>query len=280
MGIRKQRGVERRGRRQGGEGGAGGDPADAPGGDAARHQLRLHPVHRGVGPRDPASSSSSPCCSPRWSAGCSSARSRARSTSMLAIPMSLLGTIAVIYFLGFTLNTFTLLGPGAGGRHRRRRRDHGDGEHLPPRRDGQGPGGRRPRRHREITFAALAATLAVVAIFIPVVFMDGVIGRFFLQFGVTLCVAVLLSYLEAITLAPARCAQMLNTSPREPQPRRPASSTALSPRLERFYAPHPAAARCAGPGRCSPAARPLRRSPSWCCATCRRSSSPRRTRAG
>ncbi len=39
--------------------------------------------------------------------------------------------------------------------------------------------------------------------------MKGVIGKFFLQFGVTLCVAVLLSYVEAITLAPARSAQML-----------------------------------------------------------------------
>ncbi len=54
---------------------------------------------------------------------------------VLAIPMSLLGTVAVIYFLGFTLNTFTLLGAGARRRHRRRRRDHGAGEHLPPRRD-------------------------------------------------------------------------------------------------------------------------------------------------
>jgi len=44
------------------------------------------------------------------------------------------------------------------------------------------------------------------------VFMKGIIGRFFLQFGVTLCVAVLLSYVEAITLAPARCAQLLKTS--------------------------------------------------------------------
>ena len=50
-----------------------------------------------------------------------------------------------------------------------------------------------------------------MAIFLPVVFMKGVIGRFFFQFGVTLCVAVLLSYFEAITLAPARCAQMLKT---------------------------------------------------------------------
>jgi multidrug efflux pump len=61
----------------------------------------------------------------------------------------------------------------------------------------------------EISFAALAATLAVCAIFLPVVFMKGIIGKFFLQFGVTLCVAVLLSYVEAVTLAPARSAQML-----------------------------------------------------------------------
>ena len=61
----------------------------------------------------------------------------------------------------------------------------------------------------EITFAALSATIAVIAIFIPVVFMKGVIGKFFLQFGITLCVAVALSYVEAITLAPARCAQIL-----------------------------------------------------------------------
>src|SRR5438552_2627252 len=65
---------------------------------------------------------------------------------------------------------------------------------------------------KEITFAALAATLAVIAIFLPVIFMQGVIGRFFFQFGVTLSVAVLLSYFEAITLAPARCAQILTAT--------------------------------------------------------------------
>jgi hydrophobe/amphiphile efflux-1 (HAE1) family protein len=130
---------------------------------------------------------------------------------VLAIPMSLLGTVAVIYFLGFTLNTFTLLGLAlAVGivvddaimvlenifRHAEEGKDR-----VRAAREGT----------HEITFAALAATLAVVAIFLPVVFMKGVIGKFFLQFGVTLCVAVLLSYLEAITLAPARCAQLLKT---------------------------------------------------------------------
>lgn len=131
---------------------------------------------------------------------------------LFAIPMSLLGTIAVLYFLGYTLNTFTLLGLSLAvglvvddavmvmeniyrhaemGKDRTRAASEGT---------------------REIAFAALAATIAVIAIFLPVAFMSGVIGRFFLQFGVTLSVAVALSYVEAITLAPARCAQMLRTS--------------------------------------------------------------------
>ncbi len=128
---------------------------------------------------------------------------------LLAIPMSLLGTIAVIYFLGFTLNTFTLLGLAlAVGivvddaimvmeniyRHAEMGQDP-----VSAARDGT----------NEISFAALAATLAVVAIFAPVIFMKGIIGRFFLQFGVTLSIAVLISYLEAITLTPARSAQFL-----------------------------------------------------------------------
>jgi HAE1 family hydrophobic/amphiphilic exporter-1 len=53
---------------------------------------------------------------------------------------------------------------------------------------------------RQITFAAIAATLAVVAIFLPVAFMSGVIGKFFFQFGITMTVAVMLSLLEALTL--------------------------------------------------------------------------------
>jgi multidrug efflux pump len=130
---------------------------------------------------------------------------------ILAIPMSLLGTVACIYFFGFTLNTFTLLGLAlAVGivvddaimvlenifRHGELGKDR-----VRAAREGTA----------EISFAALAATLAVCAIFVPVVFMKGIIGKFFLQFGVTLCVAVLLSYVEAITLAPARSAQMLKT---------------------------------------------------------------------
>src|SRR5690606_6794910 len=100
---------------------------------------------------------------------------------VLAIPMSLLGTIAIIYFLGFTLNTFTLLALAlAVGivvddaimimeniyRHSEEGAD----------RIKAAVGGT-----AQIAPAALASTIAICAIFIPVVFMDGVIGRFFLQ---------------------------------------------------------------------------------------------------
>jgi hydrophobe/amphiphile efflux-1 (HAE1) family protein len=134
---------------------------------------------------------------------------------LFAIPMSLLGTVAILYFCGFTLNTFTLLGLSlAVGlvvddavmvmenifRHAEMGKDR-------VRAAGEGT--------KEITFAALAATIAVIAIFMPVAFMSGMVGKFFLQFGVTLSVAVALSYIEAISLAPARCAQMLRTSAHE-----------------------------------------------------------------
>ncbi|HEY3667457.1 MAG TPA: efflux RND transporter permease subunit, partial [Polyangiaceae bacterium] len=128
---------------------------------------------------------------------------------LLAIPMSLFGTIAIIWAAGFTLNTFTLLGLSLAiglvvddavmvmeNIYR-----HGE----------MGKDGFRAAAEgtREITFAALAATAAVIAIFLPVVFMEGVVGRYFFQFGVTLSVAVAISYVEAITLAPARCARLL-----------------------------------------------------------------------
>ncbi len=153
---------------------------------------------------------------------------------ILAIPMSLLGTVAIIYFLGFTFNTFTLLGLAlAVGivvddaimvmENIFRHREGGKGL-VAAALDGT----------KEIAFAALAATLAVVAIFIPVVFMKGIIGRYFLQFGITLCLCVLLSYIEAVTLAPARCSQFLKTS-REGRNRIGQAVDRTFSRLERLY---------------------------------------------
>ncbi|TFG89765.1 MAG: efflux RND transporter permease subunit, partial [Syntrophobacterales bacterium] len=133
---------------------------------------------------------------------------------LLAIPTSVLGTFIVVYFLGFTLNTFTVLGLSlAIGivvddaimvlENIVRYREHGI-EQIEAARRGA----------RQITFAALAATIALIAIFLPVAFMTGIIGKFFFQFGVTISVAVALSLLEALTLAPMRCSQFLKVGDR------------------------------------------------------------------
>ena len=55
---------------------------------------------------------------------------------------------------------------------------------------------------QEIGVAVMATTFAILAVFIPVAFMSGVIGRFFLQFGITVAVAVLVSLFVSFTLDP------------------------------------------------------------------------------
>jgi HAE1 family hydrophobic/amphiphilic exporter-1 len=128
---------------------------------------------------------------------------------LLAIPTAVLGTFIVTYFLGFTLNSFTLLGLTLSigivvddaimvleniVRHREKGQDKLTAAVFGA---------------REIAFAAAAATIAVLSIFLPVVFMKGIIGKFFFQFGVTISAAVSFSLLEALTLAPMRCSRFL-----------------------------------------------------------------------
>jgi hydrophobe/amphiphile efflux-1 (HAE1) family protein len=133
---------------------------------------------------------------------------------LLAIPTSILGTFIVMYVFGFTLNTFTVLGLTLVVgivvddaimvlENIYRHREHGMGR---VRAASVGA--------REITFAAAATSLAIVAIFLPVAFMKGIIGKFFFQFGVTISVAVLISLLEALTLAPMRCSRFLELEKR------------------------------------------------------------------
>ncbi len=128
---------------------------------------------------------------------------------LLSIPTSIIGSFTILYFMGFTLNTFTLLGLAlAIGivvddaimvlENIVRYREQGYSS-VKAALVGA----------REITFAAMAASVSILAIFMPVVFMKGIIGKFFFQFGITMTVAVLLSLLEALTLAPMRCSQYL-----------------------------------------------------------------------
>jgi len=130
---------------------------------------------------------------------------------ILAIPTSLVGSFIALYFFGFTLNTFTLLALSLSigivvddaimvleniVRHNE---------------EGMSRMKAAIVGAREITGAATAASLAILAIFVPVVFMKGIIGKFFFQFGVAMSVAVMLSLLEALTLAPMRCSQFLSS---------------------------------------------------------------------
>lgn len=120
----------------------------------------------------------------------------------LALPISIIGTMVALYFLGFTLNMMTLMALSlAVGlliddaivvRENIMRHLHMGKSHRQAALDGT----------NEIGLAVLATTLSIVAVFLPVAFMDGILGRFFLQFGVTVSVAVLISLFVAFTLDP------------------------------------------------------------------------------
>ncbi|WP_374078731.1 efflux RND transporter permease subunit [Bdellovibrio bacteriovorus] len=133
---------------------------------------------------------------------------------LFSIPTSIVGTFIILYFSGFTLNLFTLLALTLSisivvddaimlleniVRHYRM---------------GKGSAKAASDGAKEVLPAAIAATLAVVAVFLPVVFMDGIIGKFFFQFGVTMSAAVLISLLEAVTITPMRAAAFLSSEPK------------------------------------------------------------------
>ncbi|NLX96610.1 MAG: efflux RND transporter permease subunit [Rhodopirellula sp.] len=64
----------------------------------------------------------------------------------------------------------------------------------------------------EIGFAVIATSLAIIAVFVPVAFMTGIVGRFFYEFGLTVAFAVAVSTLIAVTLSPMLCSRVLTVS--------------------------------------------------------------------
>lgn len=120
----------------------------------------------------------------------------------LTLPIAIIGTLAVIDFLGFTLNTLSLLAltlsigilvdDAIVVRENITRHLHMGKSHIRAALDGT----------HEIGLAVVATTATIVAVFLPVAFMDGIIGRFFFEFGVTVSAAVLISLFVAFTLDP------------------------------------------------------------------------------
>ncbi|HSQ61463.1 MAG TPA: efflux RND transporter permease subunit, partial [Acidobacteriota bacterium] len=134
---------------------------------------------------------------------------RATLIPALAIPISVVGAFTVAYFAGFTINILTLLALVLAiglvvddaiimleniHRHMEMRKDRRRASF-----DGS----------QEIGFAVLATTIALVAIFVPVAFLTGTVGRLFNEFGITVAVAVLLSGFVALTLTPMLCSRIL-----------------------------------------------------------------------
>src|SRR4051794_22679101 len=129
----------------------------------------------------------------------------------LAVPISLIATFAAMYFFGFSINNMTLLALTLSVgfvvddaivmlenivRHIE--------------------GGMRPfeaalKGSREIGFTIVSITFSLIAVFIPVLLMGGIVGRVFREFAVTIAVAIVLSGFVSLTLTPMLCARVLRS---------------------------------------------------------------------
>lgn len=131
----------------------------------------------------------------------------------LAVPLSLVGTFAVMYLLDFSVNNLTLMALTIAtgfvvddaivmlenvARHREQ---------------GASPLQAALKGAQEIGFTLISLTFSLIAVLIPLLFMADVVGRLFFEFAVTLAVAILISLLVSLTLTPMLCAKLLHKMP-------------------------------------------------------------------
>ena len=133
----------------------------------------------------------------------------------LALPMSIIGTFIVMYYLGYSLDNLSLMALTLSVgfvvddaivmlenivRHMEM---------------GEGTFSAALKGSREIGFTILSMTLSLAAVFIPVLFMGGIIGRLFHEFAVTIAAAILISGFISLTLTPMLCSRFLNPPSQE-----------------------------------------------------------------
>jgi HAE1 family hydrophobic/amphiphilic exporter-1 len=143
---------------------------------------------------------------------------RSTLVSALALPASVIGTFAVMNALDFTFNVITMLALTLSIglliddaivvieniiRHVE---------------EGATPMQAAYEGTKEIALAVLAVTLSIIAVFIPVAFMEGMMGQFFYQFGVTVAVAVAISYFVSMTLTPMLSSRLIQAHHGKPGP--------------------------------------------------------------
>jgi hydrophobe/amphiphile efflux-1 (HAE1) family protein len=137
---------------------------------------------------------------------------RATFIPTVAIPVSLVGTFAIMNLLGFSINMLSLFGIVLAigivvddaivvvenvTRHLE---------------DGFDPKSAAEKAMSEITGAVIATTLVLLAVFVPTAFMPGITGQLFQQFALTISAAVVVSTINALTLSPALCGLLLRKS--------------------------------------------------------------------
>jgi len=127
----------------------------------------------------------------------------------IAVPLSLVGTFALMYFFGFSINNLTLMALTIAtgfvvddaivmleniARHLE---------------EGQTPLQAALKGAKQIGFTLISLTFSLVAVLIPLLFMADVVGRLFREFAITLAIAILLSLIVSLTLTPMMCARLL-----------------------------------------------------------------------
>ena len=135
----------------------------------------------------------------------------------IAIPISLMGTFAVLYPLGFTLNVLTMFGLilviGS-------LVDDAivvvENCQALMAREGLSPKEAASKSMTQITGAVIATTLVTLACYVPLAFYGGMVGMMYVQFAITMCVALCLSTAVALVLSPVLCAYMLKPPAAKP----------------------------------------------------------------
>jgi hydrophobe/amphiphile efflux-1 (HAE1) family protein len=143
---------------------------------------------------------------------------RATLIPTLAVPVSLTGTFAGMYLLGFSINSLTLFGMVLAigivvddaivvleNVERHMRSEHVDSREATR------------RAMAEVSRPVIAIVLVLNAVFLPVAFLGGLVGEMYRQFAITIAVSVSISGFVALTLTPAMCARFLKTGAIEPK---------------------------------------------------------------
>jgi len=137
----------------------------------------------------------------------------------LSVPLSLVGTLAVMYLLGFSLNNLSLMSLTiAAGfvvddaivmiENIARYVEQGDS-----------PLEAALKGSEQIAFTIISLTISLIAVLIPLLFMGDVVGRLFREFAITLAVTILISAVVSLTLVPMMCAKLVKHRPVESEPK-------------------------------------------------------------